>query len=107
MNTIGVRRGVGALARFPGLTLLLLLPGLGQQRVDRNKPFPPHKVIGNVYFVGTENLGSYLITTPEGHILVNSDYEETVPAIRTSVEKLGYKFGDIKVILGSHAHADH
>lgn len=64
-------------------------------------------MIGNVFFVGTENLGSYLITTPEGHILVNSDYEETVPLIRASVEKLGYKFGDIKIVLGSHAHGDH
>src|SRR3954454_17566634 len=107
MNMTGVSRRLCALARFSGLALLLLLPGLGQQRVDRNKPFPPHKVIGNVYFVGTENLGSYLITTPEGHILVNSDYEETVPVIRASVEKLGYKFGDIKIVLGSHAHADH
>jgi len=60
-----------------------------------------------VYFVGTANLGSYLITTPEGDILVNTDYEETVPLIRASVEKLGFKFTDIKIILGSHAHSDH
>ena len=64
-------------------------------------------MIGNVYFVGTVNLGSYLITTPEGHILVNTDYEETVPVIRAGVEKLGFKFTDIKIILGSHAHGDH
>src|SRR5580692_8349690 len=50
--------------------------------IDWNKPFPPHKVIGNVYSVGSEQLGSFLITTPEGHILINSDYEETVPVIR-------------------------
>jgi len=76
-------------------------------RSDWSKPFPPHKVIGNVYFVGTVNLGSYLITTPEGHILVNTDFEETVPVIRAAVEKLGFKFTDIKIILGSHAHGDH
>jgi metallo-beta-lactamase class B len=52
-------------------------------------------------------LGSYLITTPEGHILVNTDYETTVPLIRTAVEKLGFQFKDIKIILGSHAHDDH
>ncbi len=74
---------------------------------DWNKPFPPHKVIGNVYFVGTEQLGSFLITTPEGDILINSDFESTVPVIRASVEKLGFKMTDIKIILGSHAHGDH
>ena len=76
-------------------------------RSDWSKPFPPHQVIGNVYFVGSVNLGSYLITTPEGHILVNTDFEETVPVIRAGVEKLGFKFTDIKIILGSHAHGDH
>src|SRR5579864_9055854 len=76
-------------------------------RTDWNKPFPPHKVIGNVYSVGSEQLGSFLITTPEGHILINSDYEETVPVIRAGVEKLGFKFTDIKILLGSHAHPDH
>lgn len=80
---------------------------LPAQQVDRNKPFPAHKVIGNVYFVGTADLGSYLITTPEGDILVNTDYETTVPQIRTSVGELGFKFTDIKIILGSHAHGDH
>src|ERR1700733_15610307 len=75
--------------------------------IDWNKPFPPHKVIGNVYSVGSEQLGSFLITTPEGHILINSDYEETVPVIQAGVEKLGFKFTDIKILLGSHAHPDH
>ena len=75
--------------------------------IDWNKPFPAHKVIGNVYFVGSEQLGSFLIATPDGHILINSDYEETVPVIRAAVEKLGFKFADIKIVLGSHAHPDH
>ncbi len=69
--------------------------------------FPPHKMIGNVYYVGTEALGSFLISTPEGLILINSDYEGVVPVIRKSVEQLGFKFTDIKILLGSHAHADH
>ena len=72
-----------------------------------NKPFPAHKVIGNVYFVGPQALGSFLIVTPAGLILINSDYEVTVPVIRASVEKLGFKFSDIKILLGSHAHGDH
>jgi len=75
--------------------------------IDWNKPFPAHTIIGNVHFVGSEQLGSFLITTPEGHILINSDYEETVPVIRAAVEKLGFKFTDIKILLGSHAHPDH
>jgi|SRR5579872_7504721 len=77
------------------------------QSRDWNKPFPSHHVIGNVYFIGTAELGSYLITTPEGHVLVNSDFESTVPILRANVEKLGFKFSDIKIILGSHAHGDH
>jgi metallo-beta-lactamase class B len=69
--------------------------------------FPPHKIIGNIYYVGTEALGSFLVSTPEGLILINSSYEGVVPVIRKSVEQLGFKFTDIKILLGSHAHADH
>jgi len=72
-----------------------------------NQPFPPHKVIGNVYYVGTSELSSFLITTSEGHILINSSFEESVPIIRAAVEKLGFKFSDIKILLISHAHDDH
>jgi len=72
-----------------------------------NKAFPPHNVIGNIYYVGSESLASFLFVTPEGNILLNSCFEATVPVIRASVEKLGFKFTDIKILLGSHAHADH
>ena len=74
---------------------------------DWNAPFPAHHVIDNVYFVGTQQLGTFLITTPEGHVLINSDFESTVPSIRRGVETLGFDFTDIAVILGSHAHGDH
>ena len=74
---------------------------------QQSTAFTPHKMIGNVYYVGTESLASFLIATPQGHILINSDYEATVPVIRASVEKLGFKFTDIKILLGSHAHGDH
>ena len=74
---------------------------------DQDTAFPPHKVIGNLYYVGSRSLATFLITTPQGHILINSDYERTVPVIRQSVEKLGFKFADIKILLGSHAHGDH
>jgi metallo-beta-lactamase class B len=78
-----------------------------QNARDWSEPFPPHKVIGNVYFVGTRGLASYLITTPEGSILVNSSLESSVPLIRASIEKLGFKFSDVKILLISHAHFDH
>lgn len=77
------------------------------QRSDWNAPFPPHRVVDNLYFVGTQALGTFLVATPDGHILINSDYETTVPVIRASVEQLGFKFEDIKIVLGSHAHDDH
>jgi metallo-beta-lactamase class B len=80
---------------------------LAQPQTDWNAPFPAHRVIDNVYFVGTEALGTFLITTPAGHILVNSDFESTVPSIRKSVEALGFRFEDIEIVLGSHAHGDH
>jgi len=74
---------------------------------DQDTAFPPHKIIGNIYYVGTRSLGTFLIVTPQGNILINSDYERTVPVIKASVEKLGFKFTDIKILLGSHAHGDH
>lgn len=78
-----------------------------QQASDWTEPFPPHRVIGNVYFVGSRGLASYLITTPQGSILVNSSLEASVPLIRASIEKLGFKFSDVKILLISHAHYDH
>lgn len=71
------------------------------------EPFEPFKIAGNLYYVGTRGLANYLITTPKGHILINSDLEENVPQIRASVEKLGFKFSDIKILLISHGHWDH
>jgi len=74
---------------------------------DQTTPFPPHKVIGNIYYVGTKSLSSYLVVTPQGNILLNSTYERNVPVIQKSVEQLGFKFSDVKLLLGSHAHGDH
>ena len=74
---------------------------------QQNKQFPPHKIIGNVYYVGTESLASFLVTTPQGHLIINTAYERNNGVIRDSVTKLGFKFEDIKIILGSHAHGDH
>jgi metallo-beta-lactamase class B len=74
---------------------------------DMTAPFPPHKVIGNIYYVGTKSLAVFLITTPQGHILINSDLEANVPLIKASIEQLGFKFSDVKILLISHAHWDH
>lgn len=82
-------------------------PSVTLAQMDFSAPFPAHRVIDNVYFVGTEALGTFLITTPAGHILINSDFERTVPSIRASVEELGFEFEDIEIVLGSHAHGDH
>jgi metallo-beta-lactamase class B len=78
-----------------------------QVRSDWTEAFPPHRVVGNIYYVGSKGLASYLITTPQGHILINSSLEASVPLIQASVEKLGFRFGDVKILLISHAHWDH
>jgi metallo-beta-lactamase class B len=103
------------LAKLAGLAASPLLGQTAEELFKRNigtpdqynKAFPPHKVIGNIYYVGSESLASFLVVTPQGNILINSCFEATVPVIRGSVEKLGFKFTDIKILLGSHAHADH
>jgi CubicO group peptidase (beta-lactamase class C family)/glyoxylase-like metal-dependent hydrolase (beta-lactamase superfamily II) len=88
-------------------TLALAMATIGQGPADWYEPFPAHKVVGNVYYVGSKDLATYLITTPEGHILINSGFERTVPLIQKSVESLGFKMTDVKILLASHAHSDH
>lgn len=70
-------------------------------------PVPPRLLIANLYYVGAIGVSSFLITTPDGHILLDTGFEETVPLIQKSVEELGFKPTDIKIILSSHAHIDH
>ena len=74
---------------------------------DRVTAFPPHRIIGNIYYVGTNTLSSFLIVTPQGHVLMDSTYERNVPTIEKSVAQLGFKFSDVKILLGNHAHGDH
>jgi metallo-beta-lactamase class B len=71
------------------------------------EPFPGHKIVGNLYYVGSRDLATYLIATPEGHILINSGFDRTVPQIKKSVESLGFRLSDVKYLLASHAHSDH
>src|ERR1051326_6865940 len=90
------------------VTAMFLTMGLAAQaHPDWTTPFPPHRVVGNIYYVGSQGLASYLITTSQGNILINSSLEASVPMIRESIEKLGFHFSDTKVLLISHAHWDH
>jgi metallo-beta-lactamase class B len=93
-------------------TALLILaaiagPAQAQGNAEWTEPFPPFHIAGNLYYVGSKGLANYLIATPQGNILINSDLEANVPLIRASMEKLGFKFSDIKILLISHAHWDH
>jgi metallo-beta-lactamase class B len=92
---------------LPAVALTFFAPRLFPQPAGWNDPFPPHKIMDNLYYVGTKELASFLIVTPQGNILMNSDYETSVPVIQASVEKLGFKFKDIKILIAGHAHPDH
>lgn len=78
-----------------------------QGNPDWTEPFPPFRIADNLYYVGSKGLANYLITTPQGNILINSDLEANVPLIEASIEKLGFQFKDTKILLISHAHWDH
>jgi metallo-beta-lactamase class B len=81
--------------------------GFAQADPEWTEPFPPFRIAGNLYYVGSKGLANYLVTTPQGNILINSDLEANVPMIEASIEKLGFKFKDTKILLISHAHWDH
>src|SRR5437867_9359520 len=90
------------------------LAGLGfaaslfaQGNADWPRPFPPFRIIGNIYWVGSYDLSTYLITTPQGHILINTGVGDTAKQIKTSVEQLGFKFTDTKILTATHGHFDH
>jgi metallo-beta-lactamase class B len=79
----------------------------GQKNPDFTTPIAPFRIAENLYYVGSKDLASYLIVTPQGDILINSSFTESVPLIRSSVEQLGFQFKDIKILLISHSHGDH
>jgi metallo-beta-lactamase class B len=87
--------------------LLAACGSFAQNPPDWTEPFPPFRIAGNLYYVGSKGLASYLVTTPQGNILINSDLEANVPMIKESIEKLGFRFKDTKILLISHAHFDH
>jgi metallo-beta-lactamase class B len=96
------------IAKWAALVALLLSTSVfAQGNADWHRPFPPFRIAGNLYYVGTADLAVYLIATPQGNVLINSDFAEDVPIVQKSVEQLGFKWGDTKIILISHAHGDH
>jgi metallo-beta-lactamase class B len=91
-----------------GIFLVLAVASAGfAQTAHQEKAFPSYRIMGDLYYVGTEDIASYLIVTPKGDFLLNSGYEDTPPMIRASVEKLGFKITDVKLLLNSQAHYDH
>ena len=72
-----------------------------------SQPVEPFRIVGNIYYVGASNIASYLIATPQGHILIDSGTVEMHDGIVTGVERLGYKVSEVRILLASHAHFDH
>ena len=97
------------LQRFLIVLTVVLASGASvpAQSPDWTEPFPPFHIAGPLYYVGSKGLANYLVTTSQGNILINSDLEANVPMIQASIEKLGFKFKDTKILLISHAHWDH
>jgi metallo-beta-lactamase class B len=103
------RRNFVAMTRaFALLGLLLLGPRFasGETRPG-NQPNEPYRIAGNLYYVGADDITSYVIATSEGHVLVNPGFEETVPIIRANMKTLGLRYEDIRVVLNGQAHIDH
>src|SRR3569832_2924946 len=93
------------------VVLLVLCPTLrAHQKAEWrswNQPVPPFHVIGNIYYVGANEITSFLITSPNGHILLDGGFAETAPQIEANIQKLGFKLLDVKVLINSQAHSDH
>jgi metallo-beta-lactamase class B len=89
------------------LTLNSLFAQADERDRNWNKPVEPVRIAGNLYYVGAVEITSYLITTPQGHFLLDGGFAETAPLIARNIEQLGFKLTDVKFLLNSHAHYDH
>jgi metallo-beta-lactamase class B len=101
LSKLVVATGLAALA------LLQVRISSGQSNDAWTRPFPPFKLIGNIYWVGSYDLSTYLITTPQGHFLINTGVGDTAQKIKASVEQLGFKMSDVKILTATHGHWDH
>ncbi len=104
----------GGVTILPAMHRLLLAPLLlltaapaAAQPEEWSRPFPAHRVIGNLYSVGTYDLGCFLIATEEGHLLINTGLADSTALIRENIESLGFRFDDIRILLTMQAHYDH
>lgn len=97
------------LVRTAALVATLLAGGgaRAQAPADWSRPTEPFRIVGNVYWVGTYDLSSYLITTPAGHIVINTGLADSAALIRANIERLGFKLADVKILTATHAHWDH
>jgi len=98
--------GLAAWGQETGPNLKQIAQTFAETQIEKsfrlmNRPFEPFRVIGNIYYVGATDVSSFRITTPEGHILIDSEFEATVPLIRDVVRKLGFRFEDIKILTRS------
>jgi metallo-beta-lactamase class B len=89
------------------LTFCLATPALGQRDQEWTRRFEPFRILGNIYWVGSYDLSTYLITTPQGHLLINTGVGDTAKQIAASVEKLGFRMADVKILTATHGHFDH
>jgi metallo-beta-lactamase class B len=106
---------------LPALFVLLVLSATGVAQGPRlfsrewyaqfsgaySQPVAPFQIVGNIYYVGAQNIASYLITTPQGHVLIDSGMTEMHDGIVSSIERLGFAVTDVRILLASHAHFDH
>lgn len=93
-------------ARAACIALAVAVTAAAQQD-EGNRPADPFRIAGNLYYVGSSDIGSYLVTTDAGHILIDAGYPSTVPIIDANVAKLGFKLADVKVLLNTQGHGDH
>ena len=96
-------KAIGLLA----ITVMTVAAAPAQDDSTWRQPFDPLRIVGNIYYVGTRGLSSFLLVTPAGGILIDSGERESVPFIRASVERLGFRLSDVKMLLAGHAHFDH
>lgn len=104
MRTAALRRSCD---RLFGMRRALWLGFLVPLLLSAQHIFPPVRIVGNLYYVGDDDLASYLVVTPKGDILINTGFEYSVPEIQSRLKTLGFRLSDIKILMVTHAHSDH
>lgn len=91
----------------PALAAAVVSLTMAGAQQDDNRPVDPYKIAGNLYYVGSSGISSYLIATPAGHVVIDAGYETTVPIVEANIRTLGFKVEDVKILLNTQAHYDH